>query len=357
MKIDALYAMLAGRCDVTRQGTTIAVDGSLNLNDLTTLPEGVTLTAGGGLDLNSLTELPKGVTITSGGGLFLGRLKTLPKGVTITSGGGLYLGRLTTLPGGVTLTSGGYLYLSSLTELAAGVTLTAGGGLNLRSLTELAAGVTLTAGEYLDLGRLTALPKGVTLTAGGTLFLSSLTTLPEGVTITADGDLYLDSLAALPEDATLSAKMVYGQLNQTWQGRTLRSIDGIVMQLVGATHVVGAATVQAARYFGRPEGSEVVYIATVGEHTAHGETAEEAIEDAIDKGGLVDPTQVIAEIKAAGLITREQYRVLTGACREGVRQWCTSHGVTDSVESLSLAEVMRMTAGQYGGDRLVELLG
>jgi len=336
MTIDELYDLIESQ-GVTRDGNT--------------------LSAGSHLDLDTLDSLPEGVTLTAGGTLFLGRLTTLPEGVTLTAGGDLFLGRLTTLPAGVTLAAGVYLDLLSLTALPKGVTITSGGTLDLSSLTELAAGVTITSGGTLFLGRLTTLPEGVKLAAGGGLDLSSLTELAAGAKLTAGGSLELGNLTKLPAGVTLSAKEVDGYLNQTWQGRTLRSIDGIVMVLIGTEHRVGAATVQASRYFGRPDDSALVYVATVGEHTAHGATVEDAVEDATLKAGLIDPTEIIAEIKATGSVTRGQYRAITGACREGVRQWCASQGVADETESLPLAAVLSMTAGQYGGDRLVELLG
>ena len=216
-------------------------------------------------------------------------------------------------------------------------------------------GNTLSAGGHLYLGSLTTLPEGVTLSAGGYLDLGSLTTLPEGVTLSAGGSLYLGSLTTLPEGVTLSATQVLGSLRQEWRGQSLRPIDGIVMTMVGDEHRVGAANVRTARYFGCAEGA-AVYVAEVAGHTAHGETAREAIEDATAKAGPANVEQVVAAIKSSGAITRAQYRALTGACREGVRQWCRSHGVGDDVEAMPIADVLRNTSGYYGGERLAALL-
>ena len=177
----------------------------------------------------------------------------------------------------------------------------------------------------------------------------------EGNTLSAGGHLYLGSLTTLPEGVTLSATQVLGSLRQEWRGQSLRPIDGIVMTMVGDEHRVGAANVRTARYFGCAEGA-AVYVAEVAGHTAHGETAREAIEDATAKAGPANVEQVVAAIKSSGAITRAQYRALTGACREGVRQWCRSHGVGDDVEAMPIADVLRNTSGYYGGERLAALL-
>ena len=177
----------------------------------------------------------------------------------------------------------------------------------------------------------------------------------DGVTLSAGGSLDLGSLTTLPEGVTLSAKQVQGKLSQDWRGAALQSVDGIVMSL-GEEHQVGSAIVRTARYLGRPAESEAVYVAWVGQHTAHGATVREAIEDATAKASHASPAEVLAAIKGSGVITRTQYRALTGACREGVRQWCQSQGVADEVESLPIADVVRMTASHYGGARLAELL-
>jgi hypothetical protein len=121
------------------------------------------------------------------------------------------------------------------------------------------------------------------------------------------------------------------------------------------SHAVGNGTVQSAKYFGNKD-SEAVYVATVNGHTAHGKAVREAIEDANEKAGLADPSAVVSEIKASGRITRLQYRQLTGACREGIRHWCKANGIGDDVESIPLADAMRLVNGHCGFNRFAELL-
>jgi len=378
MTIDELYQhILDTGISASRDGNTITVtaSASLDLRSLTTLPEGVTLLSGGNLNLRKLTTLPAGVTLSAGGSLYLMKLTTLSPGVTLSAGGYLDLGNLATLPTGVTLSSRGSLDLRSLTTLSPGVTLTAvgglelqslttlpagvtistGGRLDLRSLTTLTAGVTLTAVGGLELQSLTTLPAGVTLSAGGYLDLRSLTTLQEGATLTAGGDLELQSLTTLPESVTLSAiGFCYGNFSGPYRGLTLASYDGIISELVGAAKMVGEYAVQRANYFlasGRSDRGH--YIAVRGEHSAHGSTVREAVEDCATKALAVDPSTTIAEIKASGTVTLAQYRAITGACREGCRQWAASNGL-DGREEIAVEELRPMLAGVYGS---VEFLG
>jgi len=296
-----------------------------------------------------------GNTITARGYLYLERLTTLPEGVSISAWGNLFLGKLTTLPAGVTLSAGRYLDLGILTTLPEGVTISSGGNLNLRKLTTLPAGVTLTAGGYMDLMSLTTLSPGVTISAGHYLFLRSLTTLPEGATLTAGGDLELQSLTTLPESVTLSASgLCYGNFSGPYRGLTLASYDGIVSELVGEPKMVGEYAVQRANYFlaaGRSDRAH--YIAVRGEHSAHGSTVREAVEDCTTKALEVDPSTTIAAIKASGTVTLAQYMAITGACGEGCRQWAASNGL-DGREEITIEELRPMLAGVYGS---VEFLG
>jgi len=297
----------------------------------------ITVTASASLDLRSLTTLPEGVTLLSGGNLNLRKLTTLPAGVTLSAGGSLYLMKLTTLSPGVTLSAGGYLDLGNLATLPTGVTLSSRGSLDLRSLTTLSPGASISAGFDLFLGSLTTLPEGVTISSGGDLELHSLTTLPESVTLSAGG-------------------LCYGKFSGPYRGLTLASYDGIVSEIAGEPKMVGEYAVQRANYFlsstSGPHRRH--YIAVRGEHAAHGSTVREAVEDCAMKVLKVKADEAtIAEIKASGTVTLAQYRAITGACREGCRQWAASNGL-DGREEITIEELRPMLAGVYGS---VEFLG
>jgi hypothetical protein len=143
---------------------------------------------------------------------------------------------------------------------------------------------------------------------------------------------------------------------QIYQGKqiTLCNIDGYTM-LINTEKLTKGIIICKARYFGggKIKDLEQCYVAKVGNYWAHGRTAKEAIQDATDKATLyADVADVVAEIKLTGKVTIAQYRTITGACREGCRQFLQSIGKPDATD-LPLAE-MQQVKGYYGFDRFIE---
>jgi len=197
----------------------------------------------------------------------------------------------------------------------------------------------------LYLGSLTSLPEGVTLSAGGYLYLRSLTSLPEGVTLSVGGSLYLGILTSE---------------TQVYQGQTirLRNIDYITTRLI-SSRKVGDVTLWRAQYFrGHLDADPRCYVAQGGADYAHGESAEEALRDLRFKVAQrdLDPDELVAEIKARGVVTFNDYRLLTGACAEGLRDGLRQRGRPDA-EDMPLAEALALCVGGYGGDTFRRLMG
>jgi hypothetical protein len=248
---------------------------------------------------------------------------------------------------GSEITSRGTLYLSALTVLPTGVRLTAGGSLYLRNLTELPEGISLSSGGALYLDSLTALPEGVALSSGGALYLGSLTALPDGVSLSAGSWLYLDSLRSE---------------HQVYQSRhiRLRTIDEHTMRLISSRALADGVTLWRAQYFlGHLDTDPRCYVAQRGDLYAHGDTAEQALRDLRFKeaSANLDTYEVVATIKARGTVTFNDYRLLTGACESGLREGLRSLGVDPDLPEMPLADALRLSRGQYGGDRFAELMG
>ncbi|QDT41041.1 hypothetical protein Pan241w_11000 [Gimesia alba] len=226
---------------------------------------------------------------------------------------------------GVTLSAGGTLYLRSLTSLPEGVTLSAGGNLYLESLTSLPEGVTLSAGGYLDLRSLTSLPEGVTLSAGGTLDLRSLTS----------------------PDQIYQGDSIY-----------LETIDGAAMQRLSSSHIKNGCEYYKAAYFnGRGDGDRC-FVARCGEYTAHGDSLATAIRDVRfkEQQANFNADELVKQIKSRGVVTFNDYRLLTGACESGLRAGIKSLGLPEDTQELPLERVIELCDGQYGGDTIRELL-
>ncbi|MBV9215722.1 MAG: hypothetical protein JO053_06055 [Acidobacteria bacterium] len=87
---------------------------------------------------------------------------------------------------------------------------------------------------------------------------------------------------------------------------------------------------------------------------AHGHTAKEAIQDVRFKEQVahfqknpINPTQ---------LITIEHYRLITGACNEGIRQWRERNGVKQTRMRADKLLKMLESTDAYGLDRFKELM-
>src|SRR5690606_22885229 len=114
-------------------------------------------------------------------------------------------------------------------------------------------------------------------------------------------------------------------------------------------HTVEGVEVSKAKYLKLPEQKDC-YVARIGEHAAHGETLKQAIEDVRFKLlDCADKDEIAAEIKKAGIVTLNQWRALTGACREGT---ANKLGLTvDTLpESMPVADVLKHSAGTSFGD-------
>jgi hypothetical protein len=279
------------------------------------------------------------------GSVYLSSLTTLPEGATFSNGGYVDLSSLTTLPEGVTFSNSGSVYLPSLTTLPEGATFSNSGSVDLRSLTTLPEGVTFSNSGSVDLRSLTTLPEGVTFSNGGSVYLSSLTTLPEGATFSNGGSVDLRSLK---------------NEQQTYRGKTirLRFIDGYTM-LICSEKQRGDVTIARARYFGGGDLDKLTpcFIASQDDNHAHGATVEEALRDLRFKIAAVDfdPADTIAEIVRTGVVERHQFRLLTGACDEGLRRGLEEAGQPGDAATLPLDVALTAAHGSYG-ERFREMI-
>jgi len=220
-----------------------------------------------------------------------------------------------------------------------GVKLTHNGFVYLRSLTTLPEGIKFENHGSVYLGSLTALPEGIKFENHGYVSLHSLTTLPEGIKFENHGSVYLHSLTGL----------------HTYQGkpRTSTHIDGCTM-IMGATKSHSGYEVTSARYFGGGPISKMCkcYVARSDELTAHGESIKSALEDLEYKiADNSNKTEIAAQIKASGFVTLAQFRGLTGACRDGIRQHLAGHGIQlDGIDKMKLSDAIKAMSGTSYAD-------
>ena len=110
---------------------------------------------------------------------------------------------------------------------------------------------------------------------------------------------------------------------------------------------------------------EPCYIARIGNSFAHGETAREAIADAVAKEMQNKPeNERIAEfVKAHPNIDTEYpcedlfrwHNTLTGSCEFGRRQFCSDHGI-DLKSDYTVRYFLEITKDAYGGSIIKKVI-
>ena len=220
------------------------------------------------------------------------------------------------------------------------------GNVHLGSLTTLPEGVSFENKGNVRLGSLTTLPEGTSFENKGHVYLSSLTTLPEGTSFENKGNVFLDSLTGKHKYLGKSLEFQY--------------IDGFTM-VMGASKTNGDYEVVSARYFsgGPLRDMKKCYIAKSNGLYAHGKTIKAAIDDLQYKiADNADKAEIAADIRKSGRVTVVQFRALTGACRDGIRQHLEPLGINiDKTDSLSLPDAIKAMAGTSYGSDFKSILG
>ena len=110
----------------------------------------------------------------------------------------------------------------------------------------------------------------------------------------------------------------------------------------------------------RNERQEVSFLAFDEEtsKSAHGSTLREAVEDLRFKimSENFDKEDVLNEIQKNQKVQVHHYRLLTGACREGCRQFLVENGYNEDTTELPLSDVIRLIPNNYGADTALALL-
>ncbi len=299
---------------------------------------------GGYVVLRSLTTLPEKVKFENGRNVYLPSLTTLPENVKFENGGSVSLPSLTTLPENVKFENGWSVYLPSLTTLPENVKFENGGGAYLDNLTTLPENVKFENGGSVSLPSLTTLPENVKFENGRNVHLYSLTTLPENVKFENGGSVSLSSLT---------------DERRPYRGQTIRlkNVDGYTM-LIGSERQLGNITLYRARYFGGGDLDQlkVCYVAHEGDYYAHGDDAKQAMRDLRFKimQADFDPEELVAEVKARGTVTFNDYRLLTGACESGLTHGLAQLGA-EGAEEMPLTDALNLCRGNYGGDEFIKL--
>lgn len=133
--------------------------------------------------------------------------------------------------------------------------------------------------------------------------------------------------------------------NQTY---SVKCVDGYCMVVLRKKQMQDI-TILKCMYF--PERKGTVYVAEKDGYATHGKTLREAMKDLQFKM-LQDANldEHIQRIKQQGYMNANDYRLLTGACREGTNHFLQEHGLTWE-DTMPVAQVLEITKGQYGSEK------
>ena len=199
---------------------------------------------------------------------------------------------------------------------------------------------------YLDLGSLTSIPEGFNPIVGCYLDLSSLTSIPEGFNPTVGGYLDLGS-----QSKYIGAKI---KRDFFWNkdGKRYAWIDGLFSEILSEReHTINGEScrVMSSKRINR---DEHFYIVNKGEYYAHGEELKKAFEDLEFK--IVAEKLKAEPITPETMVTVQHYRIITGACEMGCKQFVDQHKVTLPIKASELFPLLERT-NAYGFDRFRKL--
>lgn len=143
-----------------------------------------------------------------------------------------------------------------------------------------------------------------------------------------------------------------GLTGTTWRGGTLAHIDSI-STLLGRSRIVNGVRLHKAWWLRDIAPDKPLHPCFVAEQDgvfAHGDTAEQAMRDLRFKIARrdFDPTALVETIQERGTVTRDDFRLLTGACETGLRIGMADVGLDPDAEELPLPVVLAKAHGSFG---------
>ena len=239
--------------------------------------------------------------------------------------------------------------------------------LDYNNLTSLSEGIKFENGGHvwLDCNSITSLPDNLKFENGGDVWLehNSLTSLPNNLKFENGGSVKLNNnnLTALPTNIKFRNRgSIYLGGNTTnifrYQDKVVEVIDETTTLTLSSKIMKGLTIKKTCRFCGDNfKGMhEIIYRAQKDDLSAHGASVKEAVEDLEFKGLRRDLPAIVEDIKARGYVTVQDYRLLTGACREGIRMFLEEKGVKE--DRMSIVVALELTKGSYGHEDFKEAL-
>ena len=268
------------------------------------------------------------------------QIQFLPDNLTVGGFLDLRCSQIQSLPDNLTV--GGGLYLNGTPIQSLPDNLTVGGGLDLEGTQIQSLPDNLTVGDYLGLGgtQIQFLPDN--LTVGGSLDLegTQIQSLPDNLTV--GGYLYLEG-TQITETSMVNRKFNVKMVDKLWSHSKFIKVDGIFAEKIN--HHGGVWEVREIA------DTKTFFIVTDGNGKfAHGQTIQEAKKDLIYKMSNRNRSRyknltLDSELSFEEAI--ECYRVITGACSFGTKDFVENH-LIEKKDEYTIQEMIELTRGRYG---------
>ena len=316
--------------------------GSLNLQEtaITSLPDNLVVSGSLNLQGTAITSLPDNLVV--GGSLYLYRtaITSLPDNLVVGGWLDLQETAITSLPDNLVV--GGSLYLQETAITSLPDNLVVGGSLYLQetAITSLPDNLVVSGSLNLQGTAITSLPDN--LVVGGSLNLqeTAITSLPDNLVV--GGSLYLQETQITDtSNVNRNAPTLY-----EWHNGKYIKVDGI-FSAVDNYH----GNVYKVHQIGN---KKQMYVVGDGNGKwAHGETIDEARKDLIYKISKRDKS-AFKNLKLDSVLTLEQaiecYRVITGACSAGTKDYIVNRLPKPHKNKYSIREMIELTKDEYQGE-------
>ena len=330
---------------VVENNTVIITEnnGHVYLPNLTEITTNVKFENNGDVYLPNLTEITTNVKFENNGGVDLSNLTEITTDIKFENNGDINLRNLTEITTDIKFENNGTVYLQNLREITTNVIFNNSGHVYLENLTEITTNIKFENKGHVYLSNLKEITTNVIFNNSGYADLENLIKISAKTSFNNNGRVYLENLKSE---------------TQTYKGKQIRLIhvDGFTM-LIENEHKIDDYIIYNARYFGGGDIDKLkqVFVAKKGKYYAHGKTIKQAIADVNFKflQETFDLDDIVNKIKEKQTVNVAEYRLLTGACLTGVQNFLDENNI--KVDELPLTEVMKITEGQYGYEKIIEL--
>jgi hypothetical protein len=196
---------------------------------------------------------------------------------------------------------------------------------------------------------------------GGNLYIESNVTLPKLSSV--GGNLYIQSnvtldapkLSSVGGNLSIESNVTFK--NPLTKGLKYKSVDRSLFVIESEKTSKGIKIYSGYNIFGIKKGKaekKYCYVAENGEYFAHGETVKKAIQDLQLK--LISEKLKNEPIKKDTVIDIKYYRLITGACEIGVKEWMKHNDMKkESYTASELLPILKKT-NAYGLEKFKSLI-